>query len=242
MSIFDINNSIAHLSIDCVIFGYKDGELKVLITQYKFGKELWGLPGGYVLKTESIDQAASRILKERTNLDQIYLEQFRVFGEKDRIEGSEFKKELKAVLHQFDPDLFNKELIEWITSRFVSIGYYALVNIDKVQPQTGELEARLEWRNINELPKMIHDHNHIIAFAHEALRINLDKRLIGFQLLPDTFTMKEVKELYEAVFGQEFPMNNFQKKILSLKVLDRMGKKFTGAQNRAPYLYRFIKE
>lgn len=239
MQKLDIESFIAHLSIDCVIFGYQNKALKVLISKYKYGKDLWGLPGGYILKTESIDQAAGRILKERTNLDNVFLEQFRVFGGENRIVGSEFRDILKSELAKFDAYHFDAKTIDWITSRFVCIGYYALVEINKVHTQTGALEACLEWRNINELPKMTHDHNEIVTYALEALRQNLDRKLIGFNLLPDTFTMKQVKSLYEAVYDTSFRMNNFQKKMLELNVLERLGKKFSGAQNRAPYLYRF---
>jgi 8-oxo-dGTP diphosphatase len=239
MNQFGINNYIAHLSIDCVIFGYMDKKLKVLISKFKYGKDLWGLPGGYILKTESIDRAASRILKERTNLDNIFLEQFRVFGDENRIVSSNYKEIIKSELHKFDAQRFDTETIEWMTSRFVCIGYYALVDINKVYPQLGEFEECLEWYNIKELPKLTYDHNEIVTYALQSLQQHLDEKLIGFNLLPETFTMREVLELYEAVYNKPFAMNNFQKKILDLNVLERLEKKFTGAANKAPYLYQF---
>jgi len=241
MKKFSTEDYIAHLSIDCVIFGYEHGSLKVLICKFKYGKNLWGLPGGYIMKKESIDRAAARILKERTALDKIYLEQFRVFGDEDRIVKSDSKQMMKTELNKFDKQVFDTKTTKWITSRFVCIGYYALVDINNVKPQTGEFEERLEWRNVNDIPKMTYDHNDIVRYALEALRLNLDQKLIGFSLLPETFTMKEVQELYEAVYDKPFARNNFQKKILDLNVLDRLEKKFTGAQNKAPFLYRFKK-
>lgn len=242
MDTFNLEDYIAQLSIDCVIFGYKNKELKVLISKLKYGENLWSLPGGYILKTEGIDQAAARILQERTGLTNIYLEQFRAFGSPERILKSEYRELVRTGLRDFDKEHFNDEVIEWITGRFVCIGYYALVDLNKVDPQIGEFEAFLKWVNIEEVPKMTHDHNVIVSQAHKSLRKNLDEKLIGFNLLPETFTMREVKELYEAVYDKEFAMNNFQKKILELNVLERLGKKFTGAQNRAPYLYRFKEE
>ena len=239
MSNFDNQNYLPHLSIDCVIFGFVEKELKVLISKFKFGKEMWSLPGGYVKRTEGIDKAASRILKERTNLKQIYLEQFRVFGDENRITKHKFKVVMKRELKKFDKQRFNSAVIEWMTSRFVCIGYYALVDINKVNPKNGEFDEYLEWRNIQDIPKMTYDHNKIVTTALEALRQNLDQKLIGFNLLPETFTMKELQELYEAVYERPFAINNFQKKILDLNVLERLEKKFTGAQNKAPYLYRF---
>ena len=239
MEKFDLGQYIAHLSIDCVIFGYRDAQLKVLVSKFKIGKGLWGLPGGYILKTESTDAAARRILKACTSLDNIYLEQFRVFGDENRIVGSKHKATVKTALAKLDSLVFDEATLEWMTGRFVCIGYYALVDINKVSPAPGLLEERLEWRGITELPALTHDHNEIVTCALDALRTNLDRKLTGFNLLPETFTMKEVQELYEAVYDKPFARNNFQKKILDLQVLERLEKKFTGAANKAPYLYRF---
>ena len=242
MKDFDIEQYLPNLSIDCVIFGYQDKELKILIAKSKFGKSSWNLPGGYIKKTESIEKAASRILNEKTSLKQIYLEQFKVFGDKDRIVKSSLKKTLKQEFHKFDPKIFTAKVTEWMTSRFICIGYYALVDINKVQPRAGDFDEFIEWRSIKDIPKMMHDHAEITLEALNALRQNFDQKLIGFNLLPDTFTMKELQELYEAVFERTFSNNNFQKKMLDLNVLTRLEKKFTGAQNKAPYLYQFKKK
>lgn len=236
---FDIDSYIAHLSIDCVIFGYEESELKVLISKFKFGNHSWVLPGGHILKTESLEAAASRILRERTGLEHIYLEQFHAFGDKNRIVGSPQSAVMRSELQAYDPQRFTPEVVEWLTSRFVCIGYYALVDIRKVTPQNGEFDDHLEWRSVADIPPMIHDHNEILATALEVLRQDLDKKLIGFNLLPETFTMRELQALYEAVYSRPFAMNNFQKRILDLHVLERLDKKFTGAQHKAPYLYRF---
>ena len=239
MKKFYTEKYISHLSLDCVVFGYRERELKVLISKFKYGKNLWGLPGGYISKTEGIDKAAARILNERTGLKNIYLEQFRVFGDENRIVGSEHREMIKSELRKFDKQLFDAEATKWITSRFVCIGYYALVDINKVAPQPGLFEELLAWQSIKNIPKMTHDHNEIVSSALDSLRQSLDQKLIGFNLLPETFTMKEVQELYEAVYDKPFARNNFQKKILDLHVLERLEKKFTGAANKAPYLYRF---
>lgn len=235
MKEFGADNYISNLSIDCVIFGYEEKALKVLISKSKFGTGIWNLPGGYIKKNEGIDNAAIRILKERTSLENIYLEQFRVFGDESRIIDSKFRD---LLMTEFSKK-YSVADAEWITSRFICIGFYALVEISKVTPQIGELDEYLEWRSIKDIPEMIHDHNEILKYALVALRKNLDQKLIGFNLLPETFTMREVQELYEAVYDKQFAMNNFQKKILELNVLERLEKKFTGAQNKAPYLYRF---
>ncbi|UFH57156.1 NrtR DNA-binding winged helix domain-containing protein [Spirosoma sp. KNUC1025] len=241
MKKFGEDKYIAHLSIDCVIFGYQDKELKVLISKFKFGKGSWSLPGGYILKTEGIDKAASRILKERTGLENIYLEQFRVFGDENRIASSQYREIVKSELSKFDEQRFTSDVTDWMTSRFVCIGYYALVDINKVAPQAGEFDEYLEWRSIKDIPEMIHDHGEILTVGLEALREHLDQKLLGFNLLPETFTMREVQQLYEAVYNRSFVITNFQKRLLDLNVLERLEKKYTGAANKAPYLYRFRK-
>lgn len=235
MQIFNIDKYIANLSIDCVIFGYDDAQLKVLIGKLKYGNNLYNLPGGHILKTESVDQAAARLLAERTQIKDLHLNQFKVFGDTNRIISSPHR----ALIIKELSEKYEKNEVDWITSRFICVGYYALVDISKVKPITGELDKTFEWKSVHEIPEMIHDHKVILEEALIALRQNFDQRLNASNLLPKTFTMKELQMLYAAVYEKDFPMNNFQKKMLDLDVLERLEKKFTGAQNKAPYLYRF---
>ena len=239
MEQFDGDNFINQLSIDCVIFGYKEKELKVLVSKINFIQDIYTLPGGFILENESIDKAALRILNVRTGIHDIYLEQYRTFGSENR-----FNADILNVLEEIskkstNESPFNTKNIAWFSKRFISIGYYALVDINKVNLQVGEFDESANWFNIKDLPKMIMDHNEMVSYALEALRQNIDQKLIGFNLLPKEFTMREVQELYEAVYDKQFARNNFQKKILDLDVLERLEKKFTGAANKAPYLYRF---
>lgn len=230
---------IPQLSIDCVIFGYQNGQLYVLVPKLIFGHDLWALPGGFIRQTEGIDQAARRILAGRTSLTDIYLEQFRVFGAPDRSNRYLIEQlaELKDI-DQVDASWLRGNR-EWLSERFVSLGYYALVDMEKVKPVKTEIDAALHWCPLLELPEMILDHREIVAAALIALRLNFDRKLIGFNLLPEKFTMRELRELYEAIFERPFARNNFQKKMLDLNVLERLEKRFTGAANKAPYLYRF---
>lgn len=241
MKLFEGENFINQLSIDCVIFGYKEKELRVLIPKIKLLKDLWALPGGFIRQDESIDEAAQRILEERTGLKDIFLEQFRVFGQTERVNKEVFEELSPLNIELMENLPFNENDINWLKGRFVSIGYYALVDINKVNPQKGNFDDSIDWYNIKDLPKMIMDHNGIVTYALETLQQNLDHKLIGFNLLPETFTMKEVQELYEAIYDKPFARNNFQKKILDLNVLERLEKKFTGAANKAPFLYMFRK-
>lgn len=235
----DHHKYIGQVSIDCVIFGYRENLLQVLIPKLRLTGDLWALPSGFIEQDESIDDAAHRILKERTGIGNVYLEQFRVFGSSPRS-----NKEVIDQIFETNRDLYldlgvDKSYFEWLKQRFISIGYYALVNLDEVIPKVTDFDESIAWYAIGELPEMIVDHNEIVEKALEALRINFDHKLIGFNLLPEKFTMKELQQLYEAVYDRPFRANNFQKKMLDLNVLERLEKKFTGAANKAPYLYQF---
>lgn len=239
MNRFDNKTYIPQLAIDCVIFGYQDRALKVLISKLNFKGNIYSLPSGFIFQSEGIDEAAHRILKERTGISNIFLEHFDNFGKADRTNKLFFEKVFEENQEHFEHlDMLTKEDFEWLTNRFISLGYYALLDINKVSLSKTYLDESLEWYNIHEIPTMMIDHNEMIKRALESLKLNLDKNIIILNLLPETFTMKEVQDLYETIFEETYARNNFQKKILDLNVLERLEKKFTGAQNKAPYLYK----
>lgn len=204
-----------------------------------FEGDFWALPGGFVFQHEGIDEAAYRILQERTGLRNVFLEQFKVFGSAQRSGKESFGRLLELNPEKFQREPLNQLEFDWLTQRFVSIGYYALVDINHVVPQKTELDEHITWYDIRQLPDMIIDHNEQVQDALEILRVRWDHELVGFNLLPEKFTMKELQHLYEAVYDRPFRRNNFQKKMLNLGVLERLEKKYTGASNKAPYLYRF---
>lgn len=239
MQDFITENYVPQLSIDCVIFGFSNKKLCVLLPQIESKNEIWSLPGGFIRQDESIEEAAQRILKERTNLEAIYLEQFDVFGHKNRINTLFTNQETQKKEQYLDSLSFTPSQREWLSKRFVSIGYFALVDMHKVNPQKGMLDESIHWITLADIPNLIIDHNQIIDLALKRLRERIDDKLLAFNLLPPTFTMKELQELYETVFDRPFSRNNFQKKMLDLDVLERLEKKYTGAANKAPYLYRF---
>ena len=242
MNFFANQNYIAQLAIDCVIFGYQNRELKVLISKLNFKGDFYSLPSGFILQKEGVDEAAHRILEERTGLSNIFLEHFKNFGQAERTNKAFLENMIEQNRAYFGGEVtLSKEDFEWLTGRFVALGYYALVDINKVTPTKTYLDESLEWYNIHEIPTMMMDHKEMIEKAFESLKLNLDKNIIVLNLLPETFTMKEVQDLYETIFEETYARNNFQKKILDLNVLERLEKKFTGAQNKAPYLYRFKK-
>ena len=239
MELFNKELFIQHLAIDCVIFGYQGKALKVLISKLNFRGDFFALQSGFIYLNEGLDEAAHRILEEKTGISNIFLEHFKNFGQANRTNKAVFERLLGLNQERFGEERLSKEDFTWLSDRFISLGYYALVDINKVKPVKTELDESIEWYNIHELPNMIMDHNEIVKKALESLRLNLDNNIIVLNLLPDTFVMKDVQDLYETIFEQTYARNNFQKKILELNVLERLEKKFTGAANKAPYLYRF---
>jgi ADP-ribose pyrophosphatase YjhB (NUDIX family) len=239
-------NYIQQLSIDCVIFGYRARRLSVLIPKLGFKGDFWALPSGFVRQDEDIDEAARRILQGRTGIKENYLEQFQVMGKANRNSKAfldrliELNPELIEMTESISEGSGRKQY-EWFTRRFISIGYYALVDINKVILRKNEVDQSIEWYDVERLPPMIMDHNAIVAKALKTIRLTLDQELNVLNLLPETFTMKEVQELYETILNKPLERGNFQKKILNQNGLDRLEKKYTGAANKAPYLYRLPK-
>ncbi|MCF0063835.1 NUDIX domain-containing protein [Dyadobacter chenwenxiniae] len=222
------------LAIDTVIFGFHENELKVLLLTY-MNTGFFALPGGFIYKDEDINQAARRILFHRTGLKDIYLEQFYTFGDKSRHDTEPLKKIMAA--RGFFP-----EDSHWLLRRFVSVGYYALVDFTKAIPSPDSISDSCDWFNLSDLPGLMQDHEHIIARALQTIRQDLDHKLIGFKLLPEHFTMSELQRLYETILNKKLLRAAFQRKMLGLGVLERIAKKWTGGAHKAPYLYKFISQ
>lgn len=213
---------IPHLSIDCVVFGFQDARLKVLTVRLK-ENNLWALPGGYVLKTENINEAANRILQERTGAANIYLQQFRVFSDLNRTEG---------FFEDFDDMIWNKQ-------RFLSIGFYALVDYSQVNLVIDDISDACEWKSIDELPELMMDHRLIFDKALITLRKQLNYKPIGLNLLPENFTMPELQKLYETILEKKLNRGNFYRKILRYDILEKLNESRKGGAHKAPDLYRF---
>ncbi|MEP6735324.1 MAG: NUDIX domain-containing protein [Chryseolinea sp.] len=218
---------LPHISIDNVIFGFHDNELKVLLLQWNENGR-WCLPGGFVLKDEDIQDAAARVLKSRTSLSDIFLSQFHTFGSskrKRRRHGIDKPKWLKAD--------------SWFMDRFITIGYWALVEFSKVIPKPDEFSMACQWCDIDKVPKLILDHNDILDHALFSLRRNLNEFPLGKDLLPTNFTMPELQRLYETVLNKKLDRRNFQKKILGLDILIKLQERKQGGAHKAPFLYKF---
>ncbi len=213
---------LPNLSIDCVVFGFDNGKLKVLIVKIK-NQNLWALPGGYILKTENINQAANRILHQRTGVEDIYLQQFRVFADLNRSE--DFFKD-------FQDTLWNKQ-------RFISIGFYALIDHTKVKLIVDDLSDLCEWKDINELPNLMMDHQYIFDKALITLRKQLNHKPIGYNLLPEKFTLSELQKLYEIILNKKLNRGNFYRKIMRFDILIKLNEIRKGGAHKAPDLYKF---
>lgn len=225
---------LPHLSVDSVIFGLHEDQLKVLILKIK-GVELWSLPGGHIQRQESVDEAALRVLQQRTSLDKIFLKQFKSFGDTSRIFPAEMKLVMESLGLVWHPE-------SWLSKRFVSIGYYALVDYTKVNATGGEFAQQHAWVDVEQLPAMMMDHNKIIAEAHQALKNDLTNTPIGYNLLAEKFTMPELQKMYETILGIALERSHFQKKMLRLNIYERLEERREGVPHKRPYQYRFKHE
>lgn len=222
------------VSVDCVIFGFHAGELKVLLLRGVHNGK-WALPGGFIYRNENVERAAARVLRERTRLKGIFLQQFHLFGDATRTR----QKHAKAFLQRAgvkDPES------HWLMARFVTVGYYALVEFAKVRPAPDPYSSECAWHSVTGLKNLILDHRQIIEKGLETLRLQINYQPIGYNLLPEEFTLKDLQLIYETILGKKLDRSNFQRKILSYGILHRKEKQYTGGSHRAPYLYRFNKE
>lgn len=229
----DSSTLLPSVSIDCVVFGFHEGVLKILLNKFNILQK-WMLPGGFVWINENVDDAAYRLLKERTGLQKIYLTQFHLFGDCDRTDIQENKE----ILELNDT---SSEAPHWFAQRFVSVGYYALVDFTKVNIKLKDDED-VKWYAMNEIPALYSDHNKIIDKAVSTLRLQLGYVPIGYQLLPEKFTMTELRVIYETILGKKLDRRNFQRKMLMTGMviqLEEVSKKF-GV--RPTTLFSFDKE
>ena len=203
----------AALTVDCVVFGYDEGDLKVLLIQRALDpfKGKWALPGGFVRVDETLDDAARRELQEEAGLKDIFLEQLYTFGEVDR-----------------DP-----------RERVVSVAYYALVKLAAHETKAATDAADAKWHPISKVPKLAFDHAEILATAVDRLKGKVRYQPIGFELLPPKFTLSQLQHLYEAVLGSELDKRNFRKKVLGFGLLVPLKETQMAGRHRPAQLFQF---
>ena len=209
-------NFIEAVTIDCVVFGFNEGKMEVLLVKHAEGisKDKWGLPGGWITEKESIDDSAKRVLRDLTGLDNIFLEQLQAFGEPNRFPAS----------------------------RVITIGYYALVKSEDYEIAAGFTASEAKWFLVEELPELIYDHKMIFEAAQEKLRNRVRQAPIGFNLLPEKFTLLELMHLYEEILDVKMDKPNFRRKFLKMKLLVDIGEKQKDVSHRAAKLYSFDEE
>ncbi len=204
---------IEPLSVDCVIFGFEDALLKVLL--YKRSIEpcfgMWALPGGFIRYDENIDEASARILQERTGVEGVFMEQLGAFGEVERFP----------------------------LRRVITVVYYALIKPGQYQINPGPDASDARWFEVKSLPETPFDHPKIIERALARLRRQIKYKPIGFNLLPDKFPLLALQELYEAIYGIAFDKPNFRRKIMKMNLLLPLEEKQTGVAHRSARLYKF---
>ena len=201
------------LTVDCVVFGVDDEDLKVLLIQRDLDPFAgsWALPGGFVQMEENLPDAARRELREETGLERVFLEQLFTFGDVDR-----------------DP-----------RGRVVSVAYYALVRLmnHKVQAATDARDAN--WFSVWDTPSLAFDHDGILQAALERLKGKVRYQPLGFELLPRKFTLSQLQGLYETILERELDRRNFRKKILAMDILEELDEVQQDVAHRAARLYRF---
>jgi 8-oxo-dGTP diphosphatase len=203
----------AALTVDCVVFGFDEGELKVLLIERALEpfKGKWALPGGFVRVDETVDEAARRELAEEAGLRDVFLEQLYTFGAVNR-----------------DP-----------RERVVSVAYYALVKLSAHDTRAATDAADARWFPISKVPKLAFDHANILAAALVRLKSKVRYQPIGFELLPPNFTLSQLQHLYEAVLESDLDKRNFRKKVLSLGLLIPLKETRMVGRHRPAQLFRF---
>lgn len=209
------NEVIDALSIDCLIFGFKDGRLDILLVKHGEGirKGSWALPGGWITYGESVDDAALRLLTSLTGISNIYLEQLKAFGDPHR----------------------------YPTKRVVTVAYYALVNEESYSLIPGFTASDVQWYNIHEVPPLVYDHNQILEYGFKQLKHKVRHEPLGFNLLPAKFTLLQLQELYEAILETKLDKSNFRRKLAKMKLLINCKEKQKDVSHRAAALYKFDK-
>ena len=197
------------IAVDCTILGFIDNEIKLLTFRRKIEPKKGGLSllGGFMNENENIDQAASRVLKTLTGLDNIYMQQVKAYGNVDRDPGE----------------------------RVISVTYYALINVT-------DYANDLEWISLDRKRELIFDHEQMLDDAILLLRRHAALHPIGFNLLPEKFTLTQLQSLYESIYGETMDKRNFRKKILGMDILERLDEKDKKSSKRGAYYYVFNRQ
>lgn len=226
-------NESLHLSVDCVLFGYDDEGLKVLLINQKAdtyrndsGQPMSQLPGDLILMEEGLDEAAERVLYELTQINGVYLKQFRAYGDPNRVKDHKDRAWLRSV----------RTMPE---QRVITVGYFGLVSLHDFDPQPASFAGGVNWVDINDVGPLAFDHNNILAGALEALQNQLESHHISFELLPKKFTLSQLQHLYETVLDKKFDKRNFRKNVKKMSHVVPLDEKQQGVTHKPAQLFSF---
>ena len=203
------------VSVDCIVFGFENNQLKLLIGRRQMdpGRGEWSLYGGFVRDDESLDEAANRVLYSLTGLKEIYMKQVGAFGAVDRDPGE----------------------------RVISVAYCALINVNDYDDKLRQ-QYELEWADLGQLPKLYSDHNQMVSKAISLLRRRIKTEPLSFNLLPDLFTLTQLQHVYEAILGSPVDKRNFRKRIKQIDFIEKTELIDKKTSKRGAALYRFNKK
>ena len=222
----------AHLnvSVDCVVFGWSGKDLNVLLIEQKRAEKnkhlppRIALPGDLVLENEGLDDAANRILKELTNLEGIFLHLFHTFGNPERVKGLKDQDWLRAFR-------------EHPEAHVITVSYYSLVRMDGFSPEASSFASKTQWIRLKEIPELAFDHNEIVSTALDQLKMDVEQKNIGFELLPEKFTLSQIQSLHEAILERKLDKRNFRKSIKKLETIVPLNEKQVGVTHKPGQLF-----
>lgn len=232
---YSSENTHPGFSVDCVILTLHEGRIKVLLGKRDIIYDYWSLPGGFMFKDEDADEAARRALHRFTGLQDVFIKQFYLFSNPARtiIEQNRDMLEKQQVAHD--------ERNNWFLQRFVSLGYYSLVRYERVLEMVKETDS-LRWYDISDIPPLYSDHENIIRTALDTIKALLPVIPVAYELLPEKFTMLELRKIYEIILDRTFDRRNFQRKVLMNGNIIQLDERKKSNAYNPPILYSFDPE
>lgn len=229
-----MNPANLQVSVDCVIFGYDDDGLKVLLIQQRDPSKTdialtsiqHALPGDLILQDESLDHAAERVLFELTRLQGVFMKQFHAFGDPDRVRAPKDQSWLQSFRNQ--PE-----------ARVLTVAYYGLVSLHEFTPEPASFAGSALWTDVSDLPDLAFDHNEIVDCAFETLREQLESHYISFELLPKKFTLSQLQTLHEIVLDKKLDKRNFRKNVKRMSHVVPLDEKQKGVLHKPAQLFSF---
>ncbi|MFC2109957.1 NUDIX domain-containing protein [Bacteroidota bacterium] len=206
------SESKIYIATDCIIFGFDNESIKLLVFKRRVApfEGEWSLIGSFVKNNESVNDAAKRVLTDITGLENVFMKQLKVYGAVDRDPGS----------------------------RCITVGQYALIRIEEQDKELVEKHGAV-WYDLHDLPNLVLDHNTLVNDALTQLRLRASYQPIGFELLPEKFTIPSLQKLYEEIYQKKFDARNFRKKIIALDILTKLDEKDKSSSKKGAFLYKF---